>query len=514
MPNADVGLQSEIQDVDIMLLLRTCLITATMISGGLPLAAFAQQISPVPGSLHQHENHQSAGKHSHDGMKMTPDSAIASPQRVGSQFVKPPPVPGESTFSWKSLSGGESQEQSYSLAALLSLAAQNNPTLLQARLHINAELARAMQAGLYPNPTASYIAEQIGLDGTAGEWQGAEIEQRFVTAGKLDLSRSKYLHRAKVAEHLAVAQQFRVCNDVRVHFFMALAAREVAELQRELLKTAEDHLVTTREMYNLGQANRADAHKANALLQMHRLKLMKAENDVRRHTIEVMTMVGIDAHHVLLEGSLFSDRDLIDFDSAYAQIIECSPELLAAYAKLREDSTTIQREKVEWIPDVVVGGGAGYNNIDRQTTASAMVSIEIPLFDRNQGTVQQAQVDYRRQQNEIRRLRLALRKHLATEYDKYLTAWQHVTQYDSVILPAKKSAYELALQSYKASRLGWPEVLAAQEAYTTARIELVGHQQMQRTSEVMMDGYLLHGGLQTPDGPMPAGHIDSVPKPR
>lgn len=496
-----------------MFSLRAWFVNASLI-GCIPFAALAQQISPVAVSQDPHANHKTTEDHSQHGMKMPADSATIPLKQAGSHFVEPPPVPGESTFSWRSLSGGDSLEQSYSLEALLSLAAQNNPTLLQARFHINAELARAMQAGLYPNPTASYVAEQIGLDGTAGEWQGAEIEQRFVTAGKLDLSRSKYLHRAKVAEHLAVAQQFRVCNDVRIHFFMALAARQVAELQRELLKTAEDHLLTTREMYNLGQANRADVHNANALLQKHRLTLMKAENDVRRHTIEVMTMVGIDADDVLLDGSLFSDRDLIDFDSAYSQILACSPELLAAYAKLREDSTTIQREKVEWIPDVVVGGGAGYNNVDRQTTASATVSIEIPMFDRNQGTIQQAQVDYRRQQHEIRRLRLALRKHLATEYDKYLTAWQHVTEYESVILPAKKSAYELALQSYKASRLGWPEVLEAQEAYTTARVELVGHQQMQRTSEVMMDGYLLHGGLQTPGGPMPAGHIDSVPKPR
>lgn len=498
-----------------MISLRTCVVTATLFSGCFPPVADAQQISLVPVTQDQHAGDQSARDQTGHGMRMTPDSAIALPQRIGSQFVEPPPIPMESALSRNSLNGLDvTDQQAYSLESLLNMAAENNPTLREARLHINAELARAMQAGLYPNPTASYVAEQIGLNGTAGEWQGAEIEQRFVTAGKLDLSRSKYLHRARVAEHLAVAQQFRVCNDVRVHFFKALAAREVAELHRELLKTAEDHLVTTREMYNLGQANRADVHNANAMLQIHRLNVMKAENDVRRHSIELMTMVGIDADEVFLNGTLSSDRDLIDFDQAYSQIVECSPQMLAAYAKLREDSTTIQREKVEWIPDIVVGGGSGYNNVERQTTGAARIMVEIPLFDRNQGTIQQAQIDYRRQQNEIQRLRLSLRRDLATEFQQYLTAWQHVTEYDSVILPAKKSAYELALRSYKANRLGWPEVLQAQEAYTTARVELVNQRRMQRTSEVMIDGYLLHGGLQTPNGPLPAGHIDSVPKPR
>jgi len=443
-------------------------------------------------------------------------SQIAPSDKAGRSFTEPPPVPDQTAPEWTQLSslGEDGQPPTYTLDTLLSLATQNNPTLRQSRLHINAELARAMQAGLYPNPTVSYIGEQIGLNDTAGEWQGAEIEQRFVTAGKLELSRNKYLQRAKVAEHLAVAQQFRVCNDVRIHFVRALSAMQVLHLRRELLKTAEDNIVTVREMYNLGQANRADAHRAIAMLQQHRLKVLAAQNDVRRHLLELATVVGIDTMEPLVEGSLASDRPLIDFDAAYSQLIQCSPELLAARAKLREDCITLNREKVEWVPDIMVSAGPGYNNVDRQTTAAARVSIEVPLFDRNQGTIAQAQADYTRQRNEIRRTQLDLRRRLATEYDSYLSAYQHVSEYDAVILPSRREAYRLALASYKDNRAEWLDVLAAQEAYAIARTEYVDQQRTQRVSEILIDGFLLHGGLMTPDGPMPAGHIDSVPKPR
>ncbi len=446
---------------------------------------------------------------------MSPGSESASPQLFGHEFTNPPPVPAQSAPEWIG-SGpiGEESGQPYTLDELLSLAAQNNPTIRQSRLHINAELARAMQAGLYPNPVVSYIGEQIGVEGTAGEWQGAEIEQRFVTAGKLDLSRSKYLQRAKVAEHLAVAQQFRVCNDVRIHFMKSLAALQVAELKRELLKTSQDNVLTVREMYNLGQANQADAHRANALLQKHRLRVLQAENDVRRHLVELTALVGIDMVDPSLEGSLTSDRALIEFESAYAQLIQCSPEMLAAYAKLREDAITLQRENVEWVPDIVVSGGSGYNYEARDTTAAARVSIEIPLFDRNQGTIRQARSDYSRQQSEIRRTQLVLRQHLAKEYDTYLTAYQHVVDYETGILPEQREAYRLVLEGYKENRAEWPDVLHAQEEYTIVRVEYVNQQLMRRVSEIMIDGYLLHGGLQTPQGPVPGGHIDSVPKPR
>ena len=461
----------------------------------------AQTMPPV--SHHQHKS----TTHSFDIPKRPPDS--------GRAFTEPPATPVLSAPTWYQPSSEAGQlPQVYTLDELLRLATQNNPTLRQAQRHIDAELARSMQAGLYPNPVLSYVGEQIGLEGTAGEWQGFELEQRLVTAGKLDLSRNKYQHRAKVAQHLAVAQQFRVCNDVRIHFVKTLAAMQILNLKRELLKTSEDHLLTVREMYNLGQANKADAHRAIALLQAHRLHVLKAENNLRRQRIELTAIVGLDCTDPIVEGTLSSDRTLIDFDEAYQRILECSPQLLAAYAKLNEDSVTVRRESVEWIPDIVISGGSGYNSVDRQTTAAARVSIEVPLFDRNQGTIRQAQLDYSRQRDEVRRTQLDLRRRLATEYDLYLTAHQHAYEHEAVIVPAKREAYRLTLESYKANRAEWEAVLKDHEDYTNARIMLTEQQRMQRVSEILINGHLLHDGLQTPDGPLPGGHIDSVPKPR
>jgi len=445
--------------------------------------------------------------------RITNPLAVSGDEAIGKSYTDPPPVPSATAPDWFD-PGAMDVSQVHNLESLLSLAAANNPTLRQARLHINAELNRAVQAGLYPNPTVAVIGEQIGLNGTAGEWVGAEIGQTFVTGGKLKLSRNKYLQRAKVAEHKAMAQQFRVCNDIRIHFYRSLAALEMLSLKQELLKTAEDHMLTAREMYNLGQANQASLQQEAAALQMHRLAVMRAKSHVRRSTLELSSLAGSEMTDIQIDGVLRSDQPLIDFDVAFNNLIECSPELLAANAKLREDCITVNRERVEWIPNLQVSAGPGYNNVDRQTTVAARIGIEVPLFDRNQGTIEQAQADYTRQMHEIRRLRLDLRKRLAGEYDNYISAVQHVTEFESVILPAKRKAYELALTGYKCNRSEWPDVLAAQEAYTNARLQLVQHQESQRTSEVLINGFLLHGGLVTPDGPVPGGHIDAVPKPR
>src|SRR5712691_6747721 len=58
-----------------------------------------------------------------------------------------------------------------SVADLEQLALQHNPTLAQAALQVEAARGKALQAGLYPNPTVGYAGELIGTKGTAGEFQ-------------------------------------------------------------------------------------------------------------------------------------------------------------------------------------------------------------------------------------------------------------------------------------------------------------------------------------------------------
>lgn len=86
------------------------------------------------------------------------------------------------------------------LADLEQLALQRNPTLVQAGAQVSISRGAAVQAGLLPNPTVGYIAEQMGASGTAGELHGLFIEQEIVTGGKLELSRAKYAEEARQAE--------------------------------------------------------------------------------------------------------------------------------------------------------------------------------------------------------------------------------------------------------------------------------------------------------------------------
>ena len=432
---------------------------------------------------------------------------------AGTRFLSPPPSPQAPA----ALAINESlivQGEPLTLETLESLACQNNPTLLQARGHIEGELGKAIQAGLWPNPRMNYVQEQIGVGGTPGEFIGGSVSQRIVTGRKLKLSRAKYRLRARSAQWHALAQQYRVLNDIRIHYFRARGNRDLVEIHRELLKSAEDNLLTNRERYNVGQATRADVHLANVALQRARLDLLRAQNDYHSSFETLTALVGVDLALAPLATPLAGDMTPIDWNEALGRLLAESPQLQAARSKLESDRVTIRREIVQPIPDLIVEGGTGYNAEARETVASARISVEMPIFDWNQGTIRQAEADYVRQQGELRRIELTLKQELSRVYRNYLTSLQFATSYGEVILPDASAAYELQLRSYKEDRISWGEVLRTQAEYYRLRAEHVRQLIAWRESEVLIGGFLLHGGLMAPTAPPPPGHIDSVPKPR
>ena len=137
------------------------------------------------------------------------------------------------------------QSGRYNLMQLKQLAREHNPTLRQALDQVKGEEGKALQAGLWPNPTIGYLGEQIGLKGTAGEYQGGYLQQRIVLGGKLGLSQQKYEARADAARNYVEAQRLRVENDVETSFYEAFGADVKLQIYDELLGMAKDEYKTT-----------------------------------------------------------------------------------------------------------------------------------------------------------------------------------------------------------------------------------------------------------------------------
>jgi len=398
---------------------------------------------------------------------------------------------------------------------LESLALSNNPTLVQANTQLRAEQGAAYQAGLPFNPVVGYVSEQIGVNDTAGELQGGYVQQEFVTGGKLRLSRAKYVQRAQIAATNAYAQQQRVLNDLRAQFYRTMAAQRVIETHRELVVNGEDNVQTQREMLNLGQVSPSAVLQAEVELRRDQLNLKDAENELQKAWRLLSSLTGVARLAPMnLAGSLVTSEQPLDYDTALAGLLASSPEMTAAWQKIQHDRIAVERERVQPIPNVIAQVTVGRNFESDDTTAGVNVGLPLPVFDRNRGTIQQALADLTRAQAEVRRLELELQTRLATEYRKYLSAWQRVQEYQTAILPKAQEAAELLNQSYEQRRAPWADVLAARRLQRTLNLDYVNSQQMYRESDIAIRGMLLTGGLTEPAAAISGGHIDATPKPR
>jgi len=412
------------------------------------------------------------------------------------------------------------QHSVWSLDALEGMALSNNPTLVQASAQVRAARGGAYQAGLLPNPVVGYTSDQLGVNGTAGELQGGFISQEIVTGGKLRLSRQKWCQRARIAEINRSAQHDRVLNDVRVLFYKALAAQQLLGIHSQLVANAEDNVQTHREMLNLGQTNQPGLLQAEVGLQRDRLNLQAAENDLEQSWRNLVAMVGMpELPRSALTGSLnpadgpFSSEPL-DWDLALSRLLENSPVLTAAWEKVRHDEITVQRERVEPIPNIFVDVIVGHNFETGDEVAGVTAGIPLPIFDKNRGTIQQAKADLSRSRADAKRLELTLSTQLAAQFRNYQTAWQHVQAYQSEMLPKAQKANDLLHEGYKARRAAWPDVLMAQRIYLDLQMQYIGSLMAYRETDISIRGLLLTGGLSEPPAPVSGGHIDAVPKPR
>lgn len=402
-----------------------------------------------------------------------------------------------------------------SLETLEEMALSNNPTLTQAMAQVEAASGAAYQAGLYPNPVVGYASDQIGIAGTAGELQGAYVSQEFVTAGKLQLSRAKWSQAACIAETNLSAQYERVLNDVRIHFYKTLAAQRHVELQKQLVANASDNVQTHKEMLNIGQTNMAGLLQSEVSLSQNQLNLQMSENNLERSWRDLMAMVGTpDITRSTLHGSLEPTDEKLDWDSAFHHLLQNSPELIAAGEKIHHDEITVERERVQPIPNILVDVDFGHNFETDNSVAGVTAGIALPIFDNNSGTIDQAQADLNRSRADVKRLELTLSMKLAEKYRDYQTAWQHIQAYQGDMLPKAKQVHDMLHASYIKRRAAWPDVLMAQRRYLELQQHYTDALLEYRETDIVIRGMLLTGGLTEPPAPLSGGHIDAVPKPR
>jgi cobalt-zinc-cadmium efflux system outer membrane protein len=355
-----------------------------------------------------------------------------------------------------------------SLEMLLASARAHNPTLRAAQSAMAQSAGHAKQAGLLPNPVVGYQGDQIRGGSYGGGEQGGFVEQSIPLGGKLGLRRDVYRQQQRTDALSLSVQQQRVEGDIESSFYAALALQQEIDTRKQLNAIAADAAQTARQLANVGQADAPDVLQSEVEQEQAALDTLTAQ---RRYIAAFHQLTAIagqpDMPVTRLAGHLSgTPAQPPSLDTILAQ----SPAVQRADQALHVADAQLRSARREIIPDLTLRAGEQWNNelvrqnpnIPTGAQSFASASIDLPLWNRNQGNIAAAQAAVEQARAEAQRVRLALRHSAAPLVEQYTIAAAQSVRYQSDLLPRAQRAYDLYRDRYRQMAAAYPQVLVSE----------------------------------------------------
>lgn len=358
--------------------------------------------------------------------------------------------------------------QPLTLDAALQTAFANNPDLAAAQWEIGIAEGARQQAGLIPNPVASWDAEDTR---SSTRTTTVKLSQTLELGGKRS-ARINVASRAQDAAALTLAQRRNALRaDVIDNYYGALRAQERLDLAQRSMNVAERGLAVANGRVTAGKTSPVEATRAQVQLSEMRLELNRAQIGLTDAYRRLATSTGsavTDFQAVAGQNQLTPALPPVAHLLAR---LEQTAELRLAELSILQNEASVGLEKAQRIPDLDVSIGSQYDASVRERVNLVGVSMPIPLFNRNQGNVLAAT----RRADQARDLRNAAELRLRSETRQALDLWQtantEVRAFNQQILPAAQSAVDSATRGFEMGKFSFLDVLDAQRTLIAARTQ-------------------------------------------
>ena len=358
--------------------------------------------------------------------------------------------------------------QTLTLESALQTAFANNPDMAAAQWEIDIAQGGRQQAGLIPNPVASWDAEDTRRNSRTTT---VKLSQTLELGGKRG-ARIDVATRAQEAAALTLEQRRNGLRaDVIDGYYGALRAQERLDLAQRSLALAERGLVVANGRVTAGKSSPVEATRAQVQLSEIRLEFNRAQmglTDAYRRLAASTGAASTDFQAVAPQAQA------VPALPPTAQLLgrlEQTVELRLAELQIVQGEAALGLEKAQRIPDLDVSIGSQYDASVRERVNVVGVSMPIPLFNRNQGNVLAAS----RRADQARDLRNAAELRLRTETRQALDLWQtadtEVRSFNQQILPAAQSAVDSATRGFEMGKFNFLDVLDAQRTLIAARTQ-------------------------------------------
>src|SRR6185369_7154164 len=205
-------------------------------------------------------------------------------------------------------------------------------------------------------------------------------------------------------------------------YYETLGAQRLVELRDDLGQLARETVAITKELNNVGQADRPDQLQSEIEAERAEIDFLNAQNDWLRSWQTLAAMVGNPSlPPARLAGNPDDDLGPLHETQLLDTLLQQSPDVRVANASVERARAVLARARAERVPDLFLRGGLGYS-YDRFEAApfslvgqrkglegQLEVGVNVPIFNRNQGGIAAAEAEVGIAERDLERVQLLLR---------------------------------------------------------------------------------------------------------
>ncbi|AMP05606.1 TolC family protein [Collimonas pratensis] len=352
------------------------------------------------------------------------------------------------------------------LRQALQQAFQNNPDLAVAALEVKAVEATILQAGVRPNPEVSALLEDTRK---ATRTTTLQLNQTLELGGKRD-ARIKAAEKSRdAAQADYLSKRADIQGAVVGAYFVALEAQENLLLLKSSLQLAQRASEVAAKRVAAGKVAPIEATKARVAEAGVQVELQQANSALSIARRALAATWGDSAAAFSSVDGHINDLPALPDLAVLQERLQNSPAFLKTRLEVERRQALVQLERSRRVPDVTVSIGGKRVEESRLNQMIFGLSIPIPVFDRNQGNLQEALQRADKARDELRSAQLRLDGELRDAYERLRVGRQQVAALQGEILPAAQNAYEVATKGFELGKFSFFEVLDAQRVLFQAK---------------------------------------------
>ena len=359
----------------------------------------------------------------------------------------------------------------------LSLALVRNPELGAASWDVRAAEARALQAGLRPNPELEVEAEEIARESGSAGLAGAEASLVLSQVVELGGKRAKRVRVAQLDGELAgwdyETKRLEVFSAVAEAFIEVLAAQERAALADDMARLAERGYQTVAAKVKAGKEAPVEEDKARVELAASRIELAQAKRALAARRRALAALWGSRSATFSPVSGQIDALAPVPPAEQLTPLLAQNPDVARWAAELRQRQAALALEQASRVPDVTLSGGVAYFNETDDGAFIVGVGLPLPLFDRNQGGIAEARAELAKAREEQRAAEVQAHADLGEAHEGLASSHEEATALKAEVLPAAQRAFDAAQEGYRQGKFGYLEVLDAQRTLFEARQKLI-----------------------------------------